>query len=99
VPHCPHCSQRIPTGQARLSRGEIKHFDYEGADGFPNVIKLQAVKGAASHLDPDWVSQTDSSLSMGENIGRMEQLGEPTMRDLHMTDGGESGRADKGGSP
>ena len=89
-PHCSRCGQRIPIDQAYLERGEIERFDYEAPGGFPNVIKLQCVKAAADHFDvADWTSQVDSSLSMSENIARMEQLGEPSMRDLRMTDGGE----------
>jgi len=94
MPHCGHCGQRIPVGQARLSRSEIERFDYEGFRGFPNVIRLQVVKAHADYYDvADWTSHVDSSLSTGENIDRMARIGDPSVGDTRrrMADGGVDG--------
>jgi hypothetical protein len=97
MPHCGHCGQRIPVGQARLSRSEIERFDYEGFRGFPNIIRLQVVKAHAGYYDvADWTSHVDSSLSMNENIDRMARIGDPSVGDLRrrMADGGVDGGVD-----
>lgn len=95
--YCGYCDQKIPVPQSRLSRTELEQFDYEDAYGFPNVLKLQVVKGHAEYFDvSDWVAHVDSSLSMGENIARMEELGQPSMRDVRRLADGGTVEADAG---
>lgn len=81
---CPHCGQRIPIGQARLTREEKRRFNWGGPDDDINIIKAQCIKAAAQYYGiEDWTAIWDSSLSVDENIALMRRHGNnPTMREL-----------------
>ena len=85
----------------QLSRSELDKFNLGGPHDNINTIRLQVIKGHADYYDvADWTSHVDSSLSMGENLDRMAQIGDPAMGDMRrrMADSG-SDHANASGDP
>jgi len=66
----------MPIGQAELTKKEIKRLPMGNQNTKWNVIRWQAVKGAAMYYEvSDWTSVADSVLSYRENIALMAQHG------------------------
>lgn len=73
---CPCCGQTVPTGQARLTESEIRRLPMGNQNTKWNVIRWQAVKGAARYYEvSDWTSKIDPELSYEENIALMADRG------------------------
>jgi hypothetical protein len=80
----------MPTGQADLTEKEKSRLPLGNQHTKWNVVRWQAVKGAALYYGvSDWTSKVDSALSYGENISLMaregtsvEANGGRTMKDI-----------------
>jgi hypothetical protein len=87
---CPSCGREFDFGQAELNRRAIESLPMGNQNTKWNVIRWQAVKGAAVFYEVvDWTSKVDPSLSYEENISLMakhgtnvEANGGPTMREM-----------------
>lgn len=73
---CPCCGRPAKTGQARLTEHEIARLPMGNQNTKWNVVRWQAVKGAALYYEVrNWTSKVDASLSYEENIALMAEHG------------------------
>jgi len=73
---CPCCGRPAKTGQATLTDHEISRLPMGNQNTKWNVVRWQAVKGAAMYYEvPDWTSKVDASLDYTENIALMAEYG------------------------
>lgn len=87
---CPCCGRDFTTGQSTLTESEIERLPMGNQNTKWNVIRWQAVKGAAEFYEVnDWTSKVDPELTYEENIAIMakygtnrEANGGPTMREV-----------------